>query len=296
MHGVEHGVVVRRRLDRRQPSARERRQDAVDALGDLGARASRRRPTPRALGSCAGCRATTPRSPLRGRHGGQTAARQTSAPLDCTARCRYAQHPRLGVTIGRLPTGPTNSLGRHRRRRRRPHHNRPRRGRRRRTDAASRGPASRVISVAEDAYRRPVPAGGAVLNGAGECTGFLTAAEWAIARDADPADLDDAARPRLRRRVRAHGRGGPERRRRGRHPGRRRVRRLVPQLRGADAGDAATTSRPPGGRHASAADPGAAAEQGSVGRRNRDGVPRVQGRDRRVVARDRRAVTRSACS
>ena len=37
-----------------------------------------------------------------------------------------------------------------------------------------------VICVAEDAYERPVPAGGAVLNGAGECTGFITAAEWGL--------------------------------------------------------------------------------------------------------------------
>ena len=37
------------------------------------------------------------------------------------------------------------------------------------------------LVLAEDAYHRPVPAGGAVLNGAGECTGFLTAAEWAAA-------------------------------------------------------------------------------------------------------------------
>jgi D-aminopeptidase len=35
-----------------------------------------------------------------------------------------------------------------------------------------------VLVVADDAYERPLPAGGAVLNGAGECTGFLTAAEW----------------------------------------------------------------------------------------------------------------------
>jgi D-aminopeptidase len=35
-----------------------------------------------------------------------------------------------------------------------------------------------VLVVAEDAFERPCPAGGAVLNGAGECTGLLTAAEW----------------------------------------------------------------------------------------------------------------------
>jgi D-aminopeptidase len=86
----------------------------------------------------------------------------------------------LGVTVGRLPTGASNSL----------------------SDVAGVGvghstvirdepppPLGRgvartgvtVISVAEDAYQRPMPAGGAVLNGAGECTGFITAAEWALA-------------------------------------------------------------------------------------------------------------------
>jgi D-aminopeptidase len=83
----------------------------------------------------------------------------------------------LGIEIGTLPTGPTNSV----------------------LDVAGVGlghttvvrdepapPAGRGVArtgvttlvVAEDAYRRPVPAGGAVLNGAGECTGFLTAGEW----------------------------------------------------------------------------------------------------------------------
>ncbi len=35
-----------------------------------------------------------------------------------------------------------------------------------------------VLVVAEDAFDRAVPAGGAVLNGAGELTGFITASEW----------------------------------------------------------------------------------------------------------------------
>ncbi len=86
----------------------------------------------------------------------------------------------LGLHIGVLPTGPTNSV----------------------LDVAGVGlghatvhrdeppaPAGRGIArtgvttllVAEDAYERPVPAGGAVLNGAGECTGLLTAAEWGSA-------------------------------------------------------------------------------------------------------------------
>jgi D-aminopeptidase len=38
-----------------------------------------------------------------------------------------------------------------------------------------------VIDPGGNLFRRPVPAGGAVLNGAGECTGFLTAAEWGLA-------------------------------------------------------------------------------------------------------------------
>ncbi len=80
----------------------------------------------------------------------------------------------LGVRIGVLPPGPTNSV----------------------LDVAGVGLGHATVwrddplvartgvtclLLAEDAYRRPVPAGGAVLNGAGECTGFLTAAEWATA-------------------------------------------------------------------------------------------------------------------
>jgi D-aminopeptidase len=38
-----------------------------------------------------------------------------------------------------------------------------------------------VIDLGGNLFREPVPAGGAVLNGAGECTGFITAAEWGLA-------------------------------------------------------------------------------------------------------------------
>lgn len=83
----------------------------------------------------------------------------------------------LGINIGLMPRGPTNSV----------------------LDVAGVGlghctvhrdeadpPVGRgtartgvsVLVVADDAFDRMVPAGGAVLNGAGECTGFLTAAEW----------------------------------------------------------------------------------------------------------------------
>ncbi|MGL5827302.1 MAG: P1 family peptidase [Nocardioides sp.] len=86
----------------------------------------------------------------------------------------------LGIVIGRLPTGRTNSV----------------------LDVAGVGlghttihrdepdpPTGRGIArtgvtclvIAKDAFSRLVPAGGAVLNGAGECTGFITAAEWGSA-------------------------------------------------------------------------------------------------------------------
>ena len=91
--------------------------------------------------------------------------------------CAMPRARDLGIRIGTLPTGPTDSvldvagvgLGH---------------ATVRRDEAAppeGRGSARTGVTtlvVAEDAYLRPVPAGGAVLNGAGECTGFLAAAEW----------------------------------------------------------------------------------------------------------------------
>jgi D-aminopeptidase len=84
----------------------------------------------------------------------------------------------IGIRIGDLPTGPTNSildvegvgLGHATVHRDEPP---PPEGR----GVARTGVT--VMVVADDAYPRPLAAGGAVLNGAGECTGFLTAAEWA---------------------------------------------------------------------------------------------------------------------
>ncbi len=38
-----------------------------------------------------------------------------------------------------------------------------------------------VVDVGGNLFRDPVPAGGAVLNGSGECTGFLQITEWGIA-------------------------------------------------------------------------------------------------------------------
>ncbi|MDQ6817707.1 MAG: P1 family peptidase, partial [Actinomycetota bacterium] len=38
-----------------------------------------------------------------------------------------------------------------------------------------------VIDLGGHLFRSPVPAGGAILNGAGECTGFIAAGEWGLA-------------------------------------------------------------------------------------------------------------------
>lgn len=86
----------------------------------------------------------------------------------------------IGIEIGVLPTGPTNSvldvagvgLGHTTLHRDEP------------APPEGRGTARTGVTallLAEDAYVRPLAAGGAVLNGAGECTGFLTATEWAVA-------------------------------------------------------------------------------------------------------------------
>ena len=62
-------------------------------------------------------------------------------------------------------------------------------------------------------FARPVPAGAAVLNGAGEMTGFLAASEWGAGGDAAVPDLDDGRRADLRRGDHRGGRRGPGRRR-----------------------------------------------------------------------------------
>src|SRR3954447_6105723 len=85
----------------------------------------------------------------------------------------------LRIAIGVLPPGPTNSvldvegvgLGHAT-----IHRDEP-------PPPQGRGIARTGVTVlvgAEDAYLRPLSAGGSVLNGAGECTGFLTAAEWGV--------------------------------------------------------------------------------------------------------------------
>ncbi len=85
----------------------------------------------------------------------------------------------LGIRIGPFPAGPTNSvldvpgvgLGHATVWRDEPE------------PPAGRGVARTGVTVlvpAVDAFSRPLPAGGAVLNGAGECTGFIVAGEWGL--------------------------------------------------------------------------------------------------------------------
>jgi D-aminopeptidase len=86
----------------------------------------------------------------------------------------------LGISIGILPSGPTASIvdvpgvgvGHATIWRDEP------------APPAGRGVARTGVTVIDpggNLFRSPVPAGGAVLNGAGECTGFLAAAEWGLA-------------------------------------------------------------------------------------------------------------------
>jgi D-aminopeptidase len=85
----------------------------------------------------------------------------------------------IGIRVGALPPGPTNSvldvpgvgLGHATVVRDEPP---PPQGR----GVARTGVTT--LLLAEDAFDRPLAAGGAVLNGAGECTGMLTAGEWGV--------------------------------------------------------------------------------------------------------------------
>ncbi|HET7018370.1 MAG TPA: P1 family peptidase [Streptosporangiaceae bacterium] len=86
----------------------------------------------------------------------------------------------LGIKIGTMPSGPTASIA-----------DVPGVGvghatvwRDEPPPPEGRGIARTGVTVVDpggNLFRSPVPAGGAVLNGAGECTGFLAAAEWGLA-------------------------------------------------------------------------------------------------------------------
>src|ERR1700735_3433520 len=102
------------------------------------------------------------------------------------ARCVRLAHDggirarELGIRIGGLPSGPTASIC-----------DVPGAGvghatiwRDEPPPPLGRGVARTGVTVIDpggNLFRSPVPAGGAVLHGAGGCTGFLTAAEWGLA-------------------------------------------------------------------------------------------------------------------
>ena len=98
--------------------------------------------------------------------------------------------PEVGIGIGVLPTGPTNSvldvpgvgLGHTTLVRDEP---RPPEGR-----GVARTGVTRAACSPRTPIAAPLPAGGAVLNGAGECTGFLTRRRVGLGRDTGLPDLD----------------------------------------------------------------------------------------------------------
>jgi D-aminopeptidase len=92
---------------------------------------------------------------------------------------RMPRASEIGIRIGSLPGGPTNSVL-----------DVPGVGlghatviRDEQPPPVGRGIARTGVTVLDlggDHWANPIPFGGAVLNGAGECTGFLTAAEWGL--------------------------------------------------------------------------------------------------------------------
>ena len=148
----------------------------------------------------------------------------------------------IGIRIGDLPTGPTNSVLDVRRRRPRPRHGRPRRA------GATRRPrlgAHRRHHPAPGRGRLPPAAGGGRRRAQRGRRVHRLPDRARVGHDRDPGlpHLDDAARPRLRRRLPDRARAAPRRGRRRGDPGRRRVRRLLPQRLPADAGRAPTDVR-----------------------------------------------------
>ena len=109
---------------------------------------------------------------------------------------QYEHMPRardLGIAIGTLPTGPTNSV----------------------LDVEGVGLGHATITretartgvscllLADDAYPRPLVGGGAVLNGLGDCTGFLSLQESGCFESPVWLTSTSADGPGLRRGVRA---------------------------------------------------------------------------------------------
>ena len=165
--GQDHAIVVRGRRDYLGTSGSERIEQDGRALGDLGAGLPDAEPDLAVRARAAGSRCAT-----------RPGSRPSWAPVRNDQGVTRAAE--LGIRIGILPSGPTGSI----------------------VDVPGVGvghatvwrdepppPAGRgvartgvtVIDIGGNLFRSPVPAGGAVLNGAGECTGFLAADEWGLA-------------------------------------------------------------------------------------------------------------------
>ncbi len=174
MHGKQHLIAVRHGRPDRGPRRPQRGQDHLGPLRHLGAGLADAEPDLAAR--------LVPQARLAPHHRDVRAGRPLAASAGSALRhdrC-MTRAADLGIRIGVLPSGPTGSV----------------------TDVPGAGvghatvwrdepepPAGRgiartgvtVLDPGGNLFRSPVPAGGAVLNGAGECTGFLSAGEWGLA-------------------------------------------------------------------------------------------------------------------
>ena len=172
MDRLEH--VVGRGAGLHQPVtvAPEALEDGVDPRGHLGAVGRRRRPRPRASGRGPGRRrphdrdvvlshaSVSPGRPAFRQDVGMPRARETGIRIGVAADAvRPTRSSTCPASAWVTPRSSATS-------------------RRRPTGRGSARTGVTTLLLAEDAYLRPLAAGGAVLNGAGECTGFLTAREW----------------------------------------------------------------------------------------------------------------------
>ena len=190
----------------------------------------------------------------------------------------------LGIRIGTLPTGPTNSVV-----------DVPGVGLGHSTvvydDAPppfGRGVARTGVTVVDlggDVWERPGRRRRLGAQRRGRAHRAQPGRRVGPARDAGVPDLDDAGRPRLRRRLpAAHGRAAAHRGRRRRHPDGRRVRRLLAQRPAPHARDRRARRRR-AARGARLGRLGRRAGDGRGRRRHRDVVLQLEGRHRHVVAR-----------
>ena len=174
VHRLDCGVRLLARRDHRMPGRLERRADRVGARRQLDRRRADPEPDLRA-----GHVEAVVVAPHEG-HGGASAGEPTVRLRACPALPSSAvpASASLGVRIGGLETGPANAI----------------------TDVAGvqvghvtvwrdepggRGSARTGVTAilpgpADGLFAEPVPAGAAVLNGAGEMTGFVAVSEWGL--------------------------------------------------------------------------------------------------------------------